>query len=171
MTNIQKIKNKIVSIEKATELINDWKINELKVVFTNGCFDILHKGHVIYLAQAADLGNRLIVGLNSDLSVKKQNKDSNRPINNQMARATVLASLYFVDLIVIFDEDTPYEIIKTFIPDCIVKGSDYNSQERDKKSKQYIVGADLMDKHGGSVHSIPFIDGYSTTTIINKIKN
>lgn len=171
MTRTESLQNKIVSLEEAMRRINTWKYAGLKVTFTNGCFDILHKGHVTYLTQAADLANRVVVGLNSDNSVKRQGKSDNRPINDQEARAIVLAGLSVVDLVVVFNEETPYELIKTLQPDFVVKGSDYNEDERDKLSKKYIVGADIMDEKGGKVVALPLVEGFSTTSIINKIKD
>lgn len=132
-----------------------------KVVFTNGCFDILHRGHLEYLQAAADLGDILIVGLNSDESVKRL-KGENRPINNQNDRAFALASLVFVDAVVIFDEDTPLELIQRVKPNVLAKGGDY--------SIDTIVGADFIKNIGGDVQVIPFVDGYSTTQIIEKMK-
>lgn len=170
-TRTESLQNKIVSLEEAMRRIRTWKYAGLKVTFTNGCFDILHKGHVTYLTQAADLANRVVVGLNSDESVKRQGKSENRPINDQDARALVLAGLSVVDLVVVFNDDTPYELIKALQPDIVVKGSDYNDQERDKTAKMYIVGADIMDAKGGEVVALPLVEGFSTTTIINKIKD
>lgn len=132
-----------------------------KVVFTNGCFDILHRGHLEYLQAAADLGDILVVGLNSDASVKRL-KGENRPINNQNDRAFALASLVFVDAVIIFDEDTPLELIQRVKPNVLVKGGDYTVDS--------IVGADFVKGLGGDVQVIPFVDGYSTTHIIDKMK-
>lgn len=132
-----------------------------KVVFTNGCFDILHRGHLEYLQAAADLGDILIVGLNSDASVKRL-KGEKRPINNQNDRAFALASLVFVDAVIIFDEDTPLELIQRVKPNVLVKGGDYSIGN--------IVGADFVKNIGGEVQVIPFVDGYSTTQIIEKMK-
>lgn len=169
MTRLENLQNKIVTLEEAIRRVGIWRHTGLKVAFTNGCFDILHKGHVTYLTQASDLGNRLVVGLNSDASVKRQGKSDERPINDEEARAVVLAGLGVVDLVVIFDEDTPYELIKTLQPDIVAKGSDYDADERDSSSKKYIVGADVMDKKGGKVVAIPLVEGFSTTNIIGKI--
>ncbi len=133
-----------------------------KLVFTNGCFDILHLGHLDYLGKAADLGDQLIVGLNTDASVQ-QLKGPGRPINGQEARAQMLAALSFVDAVVLFDEDTPYELIKTIQPDVLVKGADYSVEE--------IVGHDIVLAKGGEVIPIDLLEGYSTTDIIEKLKN
>lgn len=169
-SRLDNLQNKIVTLEEAIRRVGIWKNTGMKVTFTNGCFDILHKGHVTYLTQAADLGNRLIVGLNSDASVKRQGKDDKRPINSEDARAVVLAGLSTVDLVVIFDEDTPLELIRTLQPDRVVKGSDYDAEERDSSAKTYIVGADIMDEKGGQVVAIPLVEGFSTTGIIGKIR-
>ena len=131
-----------------------------KVVFTNGCFDILHAGHVQYLEQAKQLGDILIVGLNSDASVKRL-KGSSRPINNEQDRAMVLAALEAVDYVIIFSEDTPYELISQLQPDVLVKGGDWTEDK--------IVGADIVKAKGGAVYSLPFKEGLSSTKIIEAI--
>lgn len=171
MSRLSYILEKIVSPEKAVMLSNAWKMKNDKVVFTNGCFDILHKGHVTYLAKAAELGQKLVVAVNTDASVKRQGKGENRPINDELARETVLASLAFVDLVVLFDEDTPYELIKSLQPDVLVKGADYDPDETDPANKKYIVGSDLVRKNGGQVQVIDLEEGFSTTAIIDKAKN
>lgn len=142
-------------IANVTELPQD-----VKIVFTNGCFDILHAGHVDYLFNAAQLGDILVVGLNTDNSVKRL-KGENRPINKEYDRATLLASLYFVDYVVMFDEDTPLELIKKIKPQVLVKGGDYKVED--------VVGADFVKKSGGEVIILPFKDGYSSSSIISKI--
>ena len=136
------------------------KNNNSKVVFTNGCFDILHRGHVEYLNQAKSLGDFLVVGLNSDISVKKL-KGEKRPINNQKDRAYILSNLMAVDCVIIFEEETPYELIKAIVPDFLVKGGDW--------AEDKIVGSDIVKASGGKVISLKFIDSYSTTSTINKI--
>jgi rfaE bifunctional protein nucleotidyltransferase chain/domain len=141
-----------------------------KIVFTNGCFDILHKGHVTYLAQAAQEGTRLVIGLNTDESVREQGKGENRPINDQDARALVIAALGFVDLVLFFEEQTPINLIKELLPDVLVKGADYDPNESDPNSKKYIVGSDLIKSNGGKVIAISLVDGYSTTSILAKGK-
>lgn len=141
-----------------------------QIVFTNGCFDILHKGHVEYLAQAADKGDFLVVGLNSDASVKRQGKGDDRPVNTYPARATILAALSFVDLIVDFDDDTPIHLIKMIVPDILVKGGDYNPDQVDQTAKDYIVGREIVLDNGGSVEVISLVEGYSTTSLIEKMK-
>ena len=171
MTNrLDYINAKIVSVTEARRIIGIWKLKGDKVVFTNGCFDILHKGHVSYLALSASKGNRLVLGLNSDASVKRQGKGEDRPINDEMARAFVLAGLGFVDLIVFFGEDTPYDLIKSLEPDVLAKGADYDASETNSSSKKYIVGSDIVRANGGEVVTIPFVDGYSTTSILAKSK-
>ena len=132
------------------------------IVFTNGCFDILHKGHADYLAQAKGLGDVLIVGLNADSSVKNL-KGEGRPINNEDARAFLLASLHVVDAVMLFPEQTPIELITLVQPDVLVKGSDYKPEE--------IVGYDVVMKKGGTVAAIDFVPGYSTTGIIKKLQS
>ncbi len=131
-----------------------------KVVFTNGCFDILHFGHVAYLQEAASLGDRLVVGLNSDASVKRL-KGDNRPINSQDERKAVLEALSCVDEVVVFDEDTPIELIKKVKPDVLVKGGDWSPEQ--------IVGSDFVLARGGEVRSLKFVDGFSSTGVIEKI--
>ena len=157
-----KAEDKIVGIEEAKAIMQEWKKAGLKSVFTNGCFDILHLGHVDYLEKARNYGDKLILALNTDNSVKRQNKGPERPINNEYSRARILASLFFIDLVVYFDEDTPYDIISVLLPDILVKGDDY--------AVENIVGADIVIKNGGEVSTIPLVKGYSTTAIINKLK-
>jgi rfaE bifunctional protein nucleotidyltransferase chain/domain len=131
------------------------------VVFTNGCFDILHRGHIEYLNQAKSLGNYLIIGLNSDSSVKKL-KGDDRPVNNETDRAFVLNNLKCVDAVIIFGEDTPYDLINTVKPDFLVKGGDWKEED--------IVGSDIVKSYGGKVISLKFVDSYSTSDIIERIK-
>ncbi len=170
MSRLASLENKIVSLEDAKRRVNMWHLKNDKVVFTNGCFDILHKGHVTYLAKSAELGDRLIVAINTDASVREQGKGENRPINPEDARATVLAALGFVDLVVFFNENTPLNLIELLQPDVLVKGADYDPNETDKSSKKYIVGSDIVKKNGGEVIAIQLVDGYSTTSIIEKSK-
>ena len=154
MSIIQSIESKIITIAQWAEVRNE----SHNVVFTNGCFDVLHRGHVTYLAAARDLGDCLVVGLNSDDSVKRL-KGENRPINNENDRALVLAALSFIDYIILFEEETPKNLIEQVRPDILVKGGDYKIED--------IVGADFVQKNGGKVLTIPFVDGYSSTKIIN----
>ncbi len=143
------------------ETLHALKAEGNRIVFTNGCFDILHSGHVMYLAQAAQLGDILVVGLNSDASVKRL-KGEHRPINSQEDRAIVLSALEAVDFVKIFEEDTPYQLIKDIVPDVLVKGGDY--------TKEQIVGSDFVEARGGTVEIIPFVDGKSTTSIVERIR-
>lgn len=155
------IKNKIARTqEEASRTLSLWRFKDEKIVFTNGCFDVLHKGHIEYLAQAANLGTKLIIGLNSDASVKRL-KGENRPVNDENARALALASLIFVDEVILFDTDTPYDLIDYVQPDVLVKGGDYNPEE--------IVGYDIVKAKNGKIVTIDFVEGYSTTSILNKI--
>jgi rfaE bifunctional protein nucleotidyltransferase chain/domain len=170
MSRLASMQNKIVLLEDAKRRMNMWHLKNDKVVFTNGCFDILHKGHVTYLAQAAELGDRLVVAINTDSSVKQLGKGDNRPINPEDARATVLAALGFVDMVVFFNDQTPLQVIEMLQPDVLVKGADYDPNETDTTSKKYIVGSDIVKKNGGEVVAIQLVDGYSTTSIIEKSK-
>jgi len=147
-----------------------WQMKGDRVVFTNGCFDILHKGHVTYLAEAAERGDRLIVALNTDSSVKMQGKGDDRPVNDQDARGIVLAALGFVDLIVYFEDQTPLDVIRELLPDILVKGADYDPNETDPASKRYIVGSDIVRKNGGDVFTIDLVDGFSTTSILKRLE-
>lgn len=140
---------------------NMWRAKQQKIVFTNGCFDILHHGHLDLLAKAADMGNILVVGLNTDASVQRL-KGPERPITNEQDRAFQLASLLCVDAVCLFDEDTPKDLIEIVCPDILVKGGDY--------SLDRIVGADIVAANGGRIEIIPFVPGYSTTSIIGRIK-
>jgi D-beta-D-heptose 7-phosphate kinase/D-beta-D-heptose 1-phosphate adenosyltransferase len=142
-----------------------------RVVFTNGVFDILHVGHVTYLEAARSLGDALVVGVNSDASVRRLNKGPERPINPELARAQVLRALRCVDAVVIFDDDTPYALIAEIEPDVLVKGGDYDPDELDASSKRYMVGSDLVRAKGGIVAAVPLVDGFSTTAIINKTRS
>lgn len=169
LTRIDNLFNKIVEIEEAVRRVGIWRNAGLKVGFTNGCFDILHEGHVRYLTSASEKANRLIVAINSDESVKRLGKGENRPINNEKSRQLVMAAMSVADIVIIFNEDTPLELIKTLKPDVVIKGGDYDAAERNPSSKSYIVGADVMDATGGEVATIPFVDGFSTTSIIEKI--
>lgn len=148
-------------LDKGINKINEWKKNGHKVVFTNGCFDILHLGHLDYLEKSRNLGDRLVIGLNTDGSVR-QLKGPNRPINSELSRARMLAALAFVDLVIAFDEETPLELIKKVKPDILIKGKDYSIEN--------IVGAEFVLGNGGEVKTIEILEGYSTTEIINKIK-
>jgi len=156
------LKNKVVAKEDAFRIINGQRLKGRKIVFTNGCFDILHPGHVDYLTQARDLGTYMVLGLNTDNSVKRLNKAPGRPVNTETARATVLAAITCIDLIVLFNEDTPLELITFLRPDVLVKGNDWQLEK--------IVGYDFMKSIGGRVITIPLLEGFSTTKLIEKIK-
>jgi D-glycero-beta-D-manno-heptose 1-phosphate adenylyltransferase len=161
MKSLKEIEDKLPGFAEAVELRNQWKKQGLKVVFTNGCFDLIHLGHIDYLSKAAGLGDKLMIGLNSDASVRKI-KGKNRPLNDEKTRLYVMASFSFTDAVVLFDEDTPDKLIRELLPDILVKGGDYREDE--------IVGAEVVKKNGGRVIILPFLKGYSTTAIEEKIK-
>lgn len=155
------VKSKVLDDLALSRHLAIWKFFKKKVVFTNGCFDILHAGHITLLAKARDLGDVLIVGVNSDESVRRL-KGEGRPINGIEERTLMLASLIFVDAVVVFDEDTPENLIKKVKPEVLVKGSDYQESE--------IVGAEFVKSYGGEVVRIPLVEGLSTSQILEKIK-
>lgn len=156
------IEKKIAYTAKEAEnTLSLWRFKDDKIVFTNGCFDILHRGHIEYLAKAASLGTKLVIGLNTDASVKRLKGDS-RPINDENARALLLASLVFVDKVILFDTDTPRDLIDFVQPDVLVKGGDYKLEE--------IVGYDIVKAKGGEIVTLDFVEGYSTTSLIEKMK-
>jgi D-beta-D-heptose 7-phosphate kinase/D-beta-D-heptose 1-phosphate adenosyltransferase len=157
--------SQLLSSSAATELRRQWADQQLRVVFTNGCFDLLHPGHVRYLADARALGDRLIIGLNDDASVQRLKGDDRhcpRPLNTLRDRAAMLAALRVVDAVVAFHEDTPLRLIEALCPDVLVKGGDYQADD--------IVGADVVRQHGGEVVVVPFLDGYSSTQLIQRIQ-
>lgn len=160
----QHLETRILRPEQAAETLHGkiryWRFFDKRLVFTNGCFDILHAGHVDYLSRAADLGDVLILGLNTDDSVRRI-KGAGRPVNPEEARARVLAALRFVDLVVLFDEDTPARLIEAIAPDVLVKGQDYRPED--------IAGADAVKDRGGKVVTIPLLKGFSTSGLIDKI--
>ena len=162
MSHLNKLNTKIYSLEELGNKVNAWKKAGEEIVFTNGCFDIIHKGHIEVLAQTADLGDKLIIGLNSDSSIQKL-KGEGRPIIDEQSRAILLASLSFVDAVVLFSEDTPINLISTLLPDVLAKGGDYKISS--------IVGHKVVQENGGQVILVPFVDGFSSTIIIDKIKN
>jgi len=153
--------SKINELTGLQNLVAQWQTEGNKVVFTNGVFDLVHIGHITYLAKAAELGDKLIIGLNADSSVKRL-KGEDRPVNDQNNRAALLASLFFVDAVVVFEEDTPLNLITSLLPDILVKGADY--------SVDNIVGAKEVIANGGAVKTIDFVEGYSSTAIIKKIR-
>lgn len=161
MDKYNSILSKITNREYVPAIVEQWRSQGIKVVFTNGCFDILHRGHVEYLAKAASLGDKLVLGLNTDQSVREL-KGPERPIQDETARAIILASLEVVSMVVLFGEETPYELIKLVQPDVLVKGADYKPED--------IVGYDIVTARGGKVETIEFVAGHSTTNIANKLK-
>tara|TARA_X000000368_G_C22881570_1_gene645551 strand:+ start:106 stop:606 length:501 start_codon:yes stop_codon:yes gene_type:complete len=162
LTSLRKIQDKIVNWDDALIKVTDWKTQNNTVVFTNGCFDLMHIGHLDYLSKAKDLGSKLIIGLNSSASVSRL-KGPTRPINDNDSRGQILAAIEFVDLVVLFSEDTPLKLINHLKPNILVKGGDY--------LKENIVGAKEVERNGGSVKIIKFVDGYSTTALVTKIQN
>jgi rfaE bifunctional protein nucleotidyltransferase chain/domain len=164
------ISKKIFSEESISPQIKHWKNNGRSIVFTNGVFDIIHRGHIDYLYKASLKGDKLIIGLNADQSVKQLGKGDDRPYNNEDNRAYLLAAFWFIDAVVVFKEDTPYELIKLIKPNVLVKGGDYKAESL-KGDKKYIVGSDIVKSNNGEVSVIPFLKGYSTTSLVEKIKN
>jgi len=162
MSKLQNIQHKILDVGQLKSRLNIWRLLEKKIVFTNGCFDLLHPGHIDYLAKAADLGDKLVVGLNSDGSASSL-KGPNRPITDEHSRSLMLASFSFVDALIIFDEQTPLELIKWVKPDILVKGADYSVDQ--------IVGSDFVFRNGGEVKTLEYLPGYSTTQLEQKIKS
>lgn len=156
-----RIAAKIVEVAELRRRLAGWRLLSERIVFTNGCFDLIHPGHLTYLAQARDLGHRLVVGLNDDASVRRL-KGPQRPVMPEAARAQLLASLFFVDAVVLFSEDTPRELIEQVRPDVLVKGSDYRPEE--------VVGADFVQAYGGRLELLSFVDGYSTTETIRRMQ-
>jgi D-glycero-beta-D-manno-heptose 1-phosphate adenylyltransferase len=155
------ISSKVFDTEKLMRQLAVWNFKDKKIVFTNGCFDFIHLGHIDYLAKAADAGDVLIIGLNSDESVRRL-KGAGRPVNNNQARSLTLASFSFVDAVILFDEDTPYELICRIQPDVLVKGKDYKTEE--------IAGHDIVLAKGGQVITVDLLPGYSTTALIERLK-
>ena len=162
MSKLEIIKGKVFHTEELQASLNIWRLLEKKIVFTNGCFDLLHLGHIDYLSKAADLGDKLVIGLNSDASTSAL-KGSGRPIIDQYSRSIMLASLSFVDAVILFDNPTPLELIAQIRPDVLVKGADYTVDQ--------IVGSDLVLGYGGDVQTIEYLSGYSTTSIEKKIRS
>ena len=161
MNQISRLQSKILSFSALENQLKKWRTANEKIVFTNGCFDLLHLGHVDYLAKARDLGDRLVVGLNSDASIKRI-KGPSRPINNEQSRAALLAGMTYVDAVVLFDEDTPINLISAVMPDVLVKGGDYTIKD--------IVGHEIVLNNKGRVCTIDFVEGYSSSVLIEKIK-
>jgi len=157
----QKIISKIIDWQNLPLKLAEWSSDHKKIVFTNGCFDILHKGHVEYLSKAADLGDVFILGLNSDASVKRL-KGLSRPLQDQSSRALVMAALEFISVVVLFEEDTPLELIRLVQPDVLVKGGDYRPEE--------IAGYDIVKNKGGQIVTIDIVEGYSTTSVVKRMQ-
>ena len=147
-----------------------WRTKNLSICFTNGCFDILHLGHVTYIEKASEQAERMIIGINSDRSVKALDKAPERPINGESSRAKIIAALAAVDAVIVFDEDTPERLISVIMPDVLVKGGDYDPNETDAAHPKYIVGRDAVLKNGGRVKTIDLVEGFSTTSVIEKMK-
>lgn len=152
---------KIMSLPQLQQKVRAWRLKGEDVVFTNGCFDLMHPGHLEVLLKAVNEGDHLVVGLNSDLSVKKL-KGNSRPLMDEKGRAFLLAAQAFVDAVILFDEDTPQNLIETIAPDVLVKGGDYKEEE--------IVGASFVKAHNGKVVTVPLLKGFSTSSLIEKIK-
>jgi rfaE bifunctional protein nucleotidyltransferase chain/domain len=159
---LNKLQNKIYTLDRLMDEINNWKKQNKKIVFTNGCFDLIHLGHVELLARSSDLGDKLIVAINSDESIIKI-KGINRPIIEEESRAKQIAALDFVDAVILFNQDNPIEIISLVIPDIITKGGDYKISN--------VVGHEIVRENNSSVVIIPLTQGYSTTSILDRIKN
>jgi rfaE bifunctional protein nucleotidyltransferase chain/domain len=162
MLHLNILQNKIYLLDALKTQVTSWKKSGEKVVFTNGCFDVIHRGHIEVLARTADLGDKLIIGLNADSSIKNL-KGEDRPIIDEKSRAVLLAALSFVDAVVLFSEETPLNLISTLLPDVLAKGGDYEIAT--------VVGHEIVQENGGKVILVPFVDGFSSTTIIDKIKN
>ena len=160
MNHFNTIQQKIKTPETIAQALAEWRTMGQRIVFTNGCFDLLHYGHLHYLAAARDLAQRLVIGLNSAASVSRL-KGPHRPINDELTRTHLLAALQMVDAIIVFEEDTPLDLIQLVQPDILVKGGDWKPEQ--------IVGSDLVLARGGQVLSLPFVAGYSTTNIEQKI--
>jgi rfaE bifunctional protein nucleotidyltransferase chain/domain len=159
---LEDIKSKIHSdTAPALNIINSWKSAGDKIVFTNGCFDVLHRGHIELLSKAADYGNRLIIGLNTDDSVRRL-KGPSRPVQDEYSRAMILAALEFTGMVIFFSDDTPEKLIEAVNPDVLIKGGDYKAEE--------IVGYDFVTANHGKVVIIKFVEGFSTTSILNRLK-
>lgn len=162
MSSLRTISNKILNKQSLNSKLNDWRLGKKKIVFTNGVFDLLHLGHIDYLSKAKDSGDILFVGVNTDKSANLLGKGNNRPITDEKSRTTIIASLQFVDAVMLFDEHTPLELIKIVQPDVLVKGSDYKPED--------IVGYDIVMAKEGTIKSIELLSGHSTTAIEHKIK-
>lgn len=161
MNKLSKVQSKIQTEESLSDLLSQWEEQNKKIVFTNGCFDILHRGHIEYLSKAADLGDVLFIGVNTDASVSKL-KGESRPLQDEYSRLMILGALEFVDALILFDEETPLELIRKVQPHILVKGADYKPED--------IIGYDIVKARGGEIKTIEFLPGYSTSAIEQKIK-
>lgn len=159
--HLEHIKAKITSRQELSNILARWRFKGYKVVFSNGVFDLLHRGHLEYLSKAADMGQKLVIGLNSDASVKRL-KGPERPVQDEYTRAMILSALSFVDVVTLFEEDTPYELIKVIVPNVLVKGADYTPEN--------IVGYDIVTQTGGEVRTVDLSEGFSTTATISRLK-
>ena len=160
MKQVKLLQSKITSKSELESQLISWRSHDQKIVFTNGCFDLLHLGHVDYLAKARDLGDRLIIGLNTDASVQEL-KGPSRPVKDELSRAHILAAMQFVDAVIFFEEETPIDLISWVNPDVLVKGGDYTIEG--------IVGHEIVLGNGGEVQTIAFVEGYSSSKLIDKI--
>ena len=165
------LKEKNIDQDQLELQVSLWKSKGLSICFTNGCFDLIHLGHITYLDEAAKHADILVVGVNSDRSVKALSKSPERPINSERSRAKVLAALESVDRVVIFDEDTPKELIEKLTPNVLLKGGDYDPKETNREHPKYIVGREHVIKNGGVVKTIGLVEGFSTTNVIHKLKS
>ena len=163
MNQLEILSQKLLTLEQLPAKLAYWRFHNQRIVFTNGVFDLLHRGHVEYLAQASDLGEVLIIGLNADVSVKLLGKGPTRPLQDEQSRALILSALHFVDAVVLFEEETPYNLIKAVMPDILVKGGDYKVEE--------IAGHDIVQANGGEVVLMDIVQGHSTTSLEQKMGN
>lgn len=171
MLRVESIESKIIPLHELDKALGRWRLKGQRIVFTNGVFDILHRGHVTLLAEAKSMGHLLILGLNSDESVRSLGKGPERPINSEQDRAFVLAGLSSIDGVVIFGDSTPYNLIKQIQPDVLVKGGDYDPNETNSNAKNYVVGSDLQNEGGRLTVCIDLVDGFSTTSVVKKMSD
>ena len=162
--------DKTIDLQNLDKQLSLWKSNGYSICFTNGCFDVLHVGHTTYLNEASKCADILLVGVNSDRSVKALGKSPERPVNDELSRSSVVAALESVDGVVVFNEDKPQELIKRLTPDVLVKGGDYDPNEKNPEHPKYIVGREHVLKNGGSVKIIKLVEGVSSTQIIDRLK-
>lgn len=161
MNSLKYIESKIFKKDSLYRQLNIWRFQTKKIVFTNGCFDVIHQGHIHFLMKAADMGSVLVVGLNSDSSVKRL-KGTERPLQNENTRSLIMASFSMIDAVILFDEDTPFELIKFVKPNVLVKGGDYQIDQ--------IVGADIVKSYGGEVKTVEFLEGFSSSLLIDNLR-